>query len=339
MAAMFAAGDGDQRSGYGNWPTTATIDQVVASKFGKETRFPSLVLSAGWEAGPTARINISWQEGQRPITPIYNPTTLFKQMFGGAMPPAGTPAAGGTDTARAAARRKSILDAVKEDGARLLARVGAEDKSRVQEHLEAIRGLEKEIADAKMTPAGGASCSAPPSTEFDRGILKSNLEASDREPLLIKLLVMAVKCDLSRYGSFMLDNASGQKSYPAAGSPGGDHDLSHGAPDDVIVKRTNVKLAYLASALRQLAALKEGDRPLLDNVIIYSNSEVFDGALHSRDHMPIIVAGGGGGRLKGGRYLRFERKPLNDLFSSLLSYAGVPTQRFGRIGDGPLAGF
>jgi hypothetical protein len=337
--AMMAAGDGttDDHNNFGNWPTGETIDQIAAAKLGGSSRMSSLVLSGsdGTTGNDIGFCAISWKAG-RAVAQYRDPKQVFKALFGdGAVAPAGSPAAAAA-AERAAKRRKSVLDFVKADGARLNARLGAADKERVDEHLSSIRELEKQIFAPASGGAAGSACGTLVASDFAPRNLGNNFQASDREPVLARLLVMALKCEVTRVASYMLDNASGQKAYP--GSPGGDHNLSHDAADDVIVTRTNVKLGYFAEFLRQAAAVKEGDRTLLDNMIVYCNSEVQDGKTHGRDKLPIILAGGAGGQLKGGRHLKFDGGVLNDVLSSVLNYAGVPTGKFGSVGTGPLPG-
>jgi hypothetical protein len=333
--AMMAAGDGgtDEHNNQGNWPTTATIDQICAERLGQGTRVPSLVMNATHGGGTPGGAYLSWKDGSRPVLPHRAPLPVFALLFGAG---AGAPA---TDTAaieRLAKRRKSVLDFVKADAQRVGARLGAADRARVDEHLQTLRELEKQIfATAQPGSAGVASCGAPAQTGFDGRL--ANGYASDREPLLLRLVALAYKCDLTRYASFMLDHAGGQKQYPGARAHG-DHDMSHNGSDDDVVTVTNVKLGYLAAFLRELADTPEGDRTLLDNVIVYSTSDVDDGQKHGRSRLPTLLAGRAGGALKGGRHLTYSGPTLNDVMASVLTYAGVPTGKLGPAGTGPLPG-
>jgi hypothetical protein len=204
--------------------------------------------------------------------------------------------------------------------------VGAADRARIDEHLTSIGEVER----LSQASAPGTSCAPVDPT------------STDPDTAFLKLIALALRCDQTRYASFMLDTASGQRSYP--GSPGGDHDLSHNATDDVIIRRTNIKLAYLAAFLRDLAATPEGSGTLLDNTIVYSCSDIVDGRTHGREPgasnagMPVILAGRAGGALKAGRHVSYPRRRLSDLMCSLLNYGGVPSERYGSNGTGPLPG-
>ena len=356
--AMMACGYGttDDHNDYGNWPTAASIDQLLADRFGSATRFPSLALSApptAWQT-PPGWSYISWTAAARGIPPSRDPRQVFAQLFGtGAPAPAPTPAPGPTPppqtpannaVLRAAARRKSVLDFVKDDGQRLSGRLGASDRVRLDEHLGAIRAWERQFMTPAPTPMPpGMPTPAPLPVPATCGA--QTMPTGENDVAMLKLIPMALACDQTRYVSFMLDVGSGQRSYP--GSSGADHDLSHNAGDDVIIARTNAKLGYLANLLRDMAAVREGTGTLLDNSIVYSTSDVVDGRTHGREPsanegstgMPVVVAGRAGGRLRSGRHVRYDRRRLSDLMCSLLNYAGMPMDRYGSNGTGPLADF
>jgi hypothetical protein len=329
--AMMACGygGGDDHNNFGNWPTAASIDQILAAKLGTTTRLPSLAVTPykpytdlpGWAY-------LSWKDGGKPIPPYRSPKDVWALLVGpGAGAAAGDPGA----AARAASRRKTLLDFIADDTKRLQARLGAADRARVDEHLASIAELERLLTAPAAAP--GAGCSAPADP--------TGLPADEA---FLKLIALAFRCDYTRYASFMLDTASGQRTFPADPT-GGDHDLSHNADDDRIVKRTNIKLGYLASLMRDLASTPEGNGTLLDNSLIYCCSDVVDGKTHGREPsaaasgMAVVVGGRAGGALKAGRHLGFPKRRLTDLMSSLLTYGGVPTDKYGPNGAGPLPGF
>jgi hypothetical protein len=323
--AMMACGHGtaSDHNNSGNWPVTPTIDQLIAEKHAAATpRAPSLVLGVNRAAYDTPGLSsISWRAGSKIIMPERNPKVVFDRLFSGGGQ-ADDPA-----VAEARRRRQSVLDFIREDGKRLGQRLGVADRAKVEEHMDAVRSFEQQYLKA---PEGGACQGEAPVGDVDKAMLK--------------LIVMAFKCDITRVASFMLD-ASGQRKYP--NSPGGgDHDLSHTHDKPAKVIRTNVKLKFLADALRDMAAHKEGGKTLLDNALVYSNSDVRDGS-HGRDPdrrrgfvgMPIVLAGRAGGALEAGRFVDSKTtRPLSDVLCSLLNYAGVRTEKYGANGTGPLAG-
>lgn len=339
-----AEGDGNGRNDTGALPTIASIDQVCAMKFGGATPLPSLAVSAA--SNPRyqiARTVLSWRGPNQPVTPYYRPVQVYDLLFSDGSKPAPT----SPDTVtNLLARDKSVLDAVSADARRLRARLGKIDQRRMEDFDQSLREIERglqALAGGGTAPgASSSSCRAGEAGAWGSATAQAGIEAGPVEKLLMKLIVLAFRCDRTRYASYLLEFAFGGKRWSSQGSSMGDHDLSHSGngSNPGVVPRTNLKLSYLADAMREMAAIDEGGTSLLDNTVIYANSENYDGNGHSnRPHLPILVGGHAGGRLRGGRHLRYEpAKPLNDLLASLLNYAGVPTERWGARGTGTLAG-
>lgn len=334
-----AEGDGDARGDSGTLPTIASIDQVCAAKLGSATALPSLAVSAASNPNYNiARTVLSWRGPNQPVTPYLKPVQVFNLLFAGG----GAAAPADPDPAKMLARDKSVLDAITADSQRLRARLGATDRRRLDDYDESVREIEKSLQSATGASNTTSACKAADASAFGSPAAQAGIEAGAVEGLLLKLVTLAFRCDRTRYASYLLEYPLGAKRWSAQGSPMGDHDLSHdmsgGNPD--VLHRTNLKLSYLASALRDMAAIDEGGSSLLDNVIVYANSENFDGNGHTRkDNQPIVLAGHAGGRLRGGRHVHFTpTRPLNDLLATVLTYAGVPTEQWGRMGTGNLAG-
>jgi hypothetical protein len=326
-AAMMAAGAGtaDDHNNFGNWPTIATMDQVLAEKLGAQTKLPSMPIrigGSGYGAGIPGWAGISWSSAGKMVTPYTDPKALLTLLFGSG----DGSAASVNAAAQLAARRKSLLDAVKDDGQRLSARLGTADRAKVDEHLAALREVEKLVMGGGG--ASGASCGKPTQAELGTGT----------DAQMLKLIVLAFKCDLTRYASFQQDFGSGGRDY-GDGVSGGDHHISHEGGDDQVIKRTQTKLGFVANLMRDMAAIPEAGKTLLDNAIIYANSDVKDGRAHDRNDMPVIVGGRAGGALQAGRHVRFSGRKLSDLFCSIINYAGMPLEKYGSNGTGPLAGF
>jgi hypothetical protein len=88
-----------------------------------------------------------------------------------------------------------------------------------------------------------------------------------------------------------------------------------------------VGLAYF---LRKLAETKDGDGSLLDHSIVLYGSGMANPNQHDHDPLPILLAGGGAGRLQGGRHLRAsEGTPFANLLVSVLGKLDVPGDSFG----------
>ncbi len=339
VADLGAGGGGHIRAlaAFGNgMPMTLTsaggisVDQVAANALGGATRFPSIPVAvqpaetANWDGASAAIFNnLSWSGVNRPVPADRDARALFNRLFSAPSSPSAAE--------RAAAYRRSVLDYVRADLARLDRRVGRVDHQRLDEHLTSIRELERQ---STINAAACTLATAPRDTEAMPG--------DEYARLMMRLLVMAMRCDLTRYASFQLYHPANL--YPWLGPAWTNlerHGLSHrtdAEANDLVVIATqyNVKqFAYLCSLLK---AAPEGDGTLLDHSLVYATSEVSEGASHTYTDMPILLGGRGGGRVLPGRHIRYEGDPtFNGIFVSMLNYLGVPTTRFGHDGTAPLA--
>ena len=152
--------------------------------------------------------------------------------------------------------------------------------------------------------------------------------------LMCDLIVLAFQGNLTRISTFLVANEGSNRPYPHIDVSEGHHELSHhGGNKDKHAKIRKInrfhteQLAYL---LGKLKATKEGDKTLLDNSMIVYGSGISDGDRHNHNDLPIVLAGGGGGTLSGGRHVRYAKDtPLNNLFLSMLDRMDTPTERFG----------
>jgi hypothetical protein len=122
--------------------------------------------------------------------------------------------------------------------------------------------------------------------------------------------------------------------YPEIGAPGSHHSTSHhnGRPENLsqLTLINTHHVALFARMLQRLQGIKEGEGTLLDHVVFCYGGGISDGAWHNHNNLPIILAGGGGGTLKGGRHISYGRKtPICNLYLDMLARVGAPLDRFG----------
>lgn len=347
-------GPGDHASGTGAFITAAhpfktegsnirngiSMDQVAANAFEGATKFNSIQL--GMDGGGStgncdsgyscayAR-NISWASEQTPLPKISDLRQAFDYIFGGFDPGASREA-----IERRRAYKKSVLDAVRGDTARLKGQLGAKDNQKLDEYLEGVRALEMKVEADQNGPA----CSPP--TEPG-----ANTNYAAKAQAMADLMVAAFECDLTRVTSFMLANAGSNRNYqsePGVNVSGGHHQLSHHQNQQ---SNFDALTAIDIWEVRQFAYLLEGlkaktdidGNSLLHNSAIFFSSEISDGNRHNHDDMPILLAGAAGGRWSTGRHIRYEGKPpVGNLFIEMLNAVGVPITSFGLDGTQPLTG-
>lgn len=308
-----------------------SVDQVIAAERGGATRFASLEL--GMEGGAAAGIcdsgyscaysnHVSWRKPSTPVAKETSPRALFVRLFG--------------DPARARAeelRRReleSLLDAVAEDAGDLRARLSRADRSKLDDYLTAVRELEQRLAAPPPDPLA-----AP------EGLLEARTYPQ-RLALMYEILALALQTDSARVATLMLGNAGSSLSYPWLGIRDGHHGLSHHRGDaDKHAKIAQInrwQIAQLAVFLERLAATDDGGESLLARTALVYGSGIADGNRHDHGDLPILVAGGANGHLRGGRHVVCERgTPLANLYASVLGWLGIARERFGDS-TGALAG-
>ena len=251
-----------------------------------------------------------------------DPRLAFERLFADQLRPA--------ESAQARAKRekyrKSVLDFVAEDAKSLRGRLGSTDRAKVDEYLASVRDLEARmgrVATADHVDISGA--------RRPTGIPKENPE---HIRLMFDVLALAFRADATRVATFAYANEGSTKSHKFLGVPEGHHDLSHHGRDpakQAKIEKINVyHVEQFAYFLDQLRAMPEAGGSVLDHSMIVYGSGISDGDRHNHDDLPILLAGRGNGALAGGRHLAYPpNTPLNNLYSTLLTAAGVATPKLG----------
>jgi hypothetical protein len=153
---------------------------------------------------------------------------------------------------------------------------------------------------------------------------------------MFDIMVLAFQMDRTRVSTFMLNNDLSNMNFGLEGVKGGVHELSHHANDparlDQYQRVNQHHMELWAEALQKMAATNEGERSLLDNSMVLFTSSLFDGNAHDSRQLPILLAGGGGGTIKGGRLLDYsneENRKLCRLHMALMDRMGLKTHHFG----------
>jgi hypothetical protein len=306
-----------------------SMDQLLARHFASDTQVASLELSmdapanAGACTGNLSCVythTLSWRSATQPLPMEWNPRAVFERLFGDS---------GSTDrTAREARLRqhKSILDSVAEKLASLKRDLGPRDQSKVDDYTEAIRDVERRIQRAEEQrdveiPALEQPQGAPPVFE-------------DHLALMLDLQLLAFQSDLTRVISFMIGKEQSARPYPQIGVPEAHHPLSHhnNIPELIahMSKINRYHTQLFSQYLAKLRATPDGDGSLLDHTTILYGAGISNSQRHSGDDLPLLVMGGGSGRLKGGRHLTYADKPMMaNLLVTLMDKMEVPVDHVG----------
>ena len=316
-----------------------SIDQVIAKRIGHLTRFPSLELAcdAGRKAGAcdsgyscAYQFNISWSSPTTPMPAESNPRLAFERLFG-----SGAPGERRANLQRRRLEQRSILDFALEDARAMQRRLGGEDSKKLDQYLGGVREIETRIEKAERLGDIG-----DPSIETPAGVPS---EYADYVQLMFDMLVLAFQTDSTRVATLLLAHDGSNRSFDQIGISEGHHDLSHHQNrSDWIEKVADIDLWYVrqfARFLEKLQGTKDTDgKSLLHNSMIVYGSGNADANRHTHNNLPVVLAGGGGGTLTPGRYIKHGSKPLTNLYLSMADRLGIrDVERFGdsagRLGD------
>ncbi|HXI58901.1 MAG TPA: DUF1552 domain-containing protein [Polyangia bacterium] len=290
-------------------PSTPSIDQQVADKIGGATKLkllPTGVVPAGSGNGNALQAIGSWRGEKELVPAITSPSALFDYLFMNGAPtgmPQDTMAA---DNLRK--RRKSILDMVSGRFTTLKARVGTDDKARLDQHMTSIREVETQVLAVQPQ----VTCMVPTRPAANFSVANSNIPAWGKANL--DLMVLGLACDVTRVANFFwFAMGSGGVTFSWLGHTNTHHNLAHG---NALQQMTEIntwfstQLAYVMGALDKYTDVGGGS--LLDNTLILWWNELGNGSAHVSSPAPYVLAGGAGGDLKMGRYLDYTGSKIQN---------------------------
>jgi hypothetical protein len=315
MGAMLTGGGGAGSASGG-----ASVDQYVASQLASGTRFPSLELgvhTSAWGGGVQTRM--SYQSAGQFVAPDDEPARVARRLFGNA----------GAPVDALYLKRKSVLDLVRAELGDLKQQLGNDERVKLEAHLDALRQSERGL----MTGGNADTCAGPPAFTLDA-------QANDNFPAVGRaqtdLMVAALACDQTRVASIQYSHTVSPTVFSWLGISEGHHALSHmddgnaaGVMQFVLAERWFAEqFRYL---VERLDALPEpgGTGSLLDHSLVVWAKEMGDSRLHECRSVPFVLAGGAGGALRTGRYLRYPGQAHNRLLVSVCQLMGLNNPTFG----------
>jgi len=305
-----------------------TVDQIAAKELGKDTQLASLQLAM--DLNPLAGVCnngyacvyqncLSWSSPTTPLPSEAHPRVVFERLFG----------EGGNGAARRAALRDraSLLDAFNADIAKLKGRLGSPDRVRVDQYLDSVRQIEREIERAEKAVADNTT------PDMDRPIGVPAAFA-DHAKLMFDLQVLAFQANITRVVTFQLTREESNRTYPEIGVADPHHPTSHhgGDPEKLakLAKINTFHMTLFSDFLQKLKATPDGDGSLLDHTVYVYGSGMGNSSLHDHEKLPMLVAGGAASGLKGNRHIRYEKgMDLANLHLTLLDRVGVHLDSFG----------
>lgn len=262
--------------------------------------------------------SLSWSSPTTPLPAEAHPRIVFETLFG---------EPGGPEERRAALRKRaSLLDSVTDELQALQKELGPADRRRVDQYMESVRDVERRIQQAEATTNDNST------PDLDRPIGVPAVFA-DHARLMFDLQLLALQGGITRVVTFQLAREASNRTYPEIGIAEPHHPLTHHGNDPAKIAKVaqinQFHVSLFAEFLQKLAATEEGDGSLLDHSLFLYGSGMGNPNVHSHVDLPIIVAGGAAGNMRGGRHIRFEEPtPLANLHLTLLDKVGVKLESF-----------
>ena len=304
-----------------------TADQIAAQHIGQSTQLPSLEMAmdllklVGQCDNGYACVyqnNLSWSSPTTPLPAEAHPRIVFESLFG----------EGGTAKERRTAlrNRASLLDSISEEITRLQRDLGPADRAKLEEYLTAVREVERRI----QTAESDAAKNQLPDLDRPMGVPASY---ADHARLMFDLQILALQGDVTRVITFQLARETSNRTYPEIGVPDPHHPLSHHGnnPEKValMAKINSFHVSLFAEFVLKLKKTTDGNGSLLDHSLYLYGSGMGNPNVHDHTNLPTIVAGGGAGKMRGGRHIQYDKPtPLANLHLSLLNKVGVPMESF-----------
>ena len=307
-----------------------SVDQLIAQKIGRETRYSSLELGCeeGIQGGncdngySCAYSNsISWRTPSTPNPPEIRPRAIFERLFGAAdleKDPA--------IRAKKERYRQSVLDSVREDARRLQGNLGASDRHKLDEYLYAIRDIETRIERAEQ-----ANSKVEIQPTLDRPLASVPENYAEHSRLMFDLITAAFQTDSTRVVTFLMAIEQSNRAYREVGIVDSHHGLTHhgGDPEKIAkcIQINRFQVEQLVYFIQKLKSIPDGDGTLFDHIMVSYGSGL--GRDHDHDNLPTLITGRGNGLFRLGRYVKHPAEtPLANLHLAMMDKMGVATESF-----------
>ena len=333
-----------------------SFDQVLARKLGDRTRVASLALTVGNSSYNTKEATglgymgfLSYDLDGYAVPTEGDPQMLFDRLF-----------TGGSEKDKEARdvrfrQRKSVLDAVRDDMRRLEGKVSVPDRTKLDEYFTTIRELEQRLEKSRAwedvpieLPVHGVR-----PERMGNGWNGDGSQRIEAMRVMIDTLVLALQTDVTRIATFRLGGYYGKFSF--LGFPEDPHGVyAHNGGDPEKVKGAKaidrMHMEQLAYLLDKMKGVQEQDGTLLDNSLVMFGAGLTNGPsrnqrgdkvnydAHGQQNIPVMLAGHGGGAIKGGEHLNYDHgTPLANVFVTMAEAMGLEGEKFADS-TGPLNG-
>jgi hypothetical protein len=316
------------------YPTSASVDQIIANKLPAGPMFKSLQFGAqcdSFNRGGNKPVlkSMTYSGRNAVLSPEDDPNVMFAKLM-----IAPTPSGGGVmgpspeELTRLRDKKKSVLDAVRGDLQALMGRIDRDDRSRLEAHLTSLSAIEKRLSEPLGGQPSTVGCTAPPKPMATLADANARLDNANFPAILDiqnKLAVAALACNRTQVVSVQWSRAFSGVRHTWVGVQEDHHTLSHKTGAGDMKNQHAINRWYgerLAELLGNLDSVKEGGGSLLDNSLLVWGNEAMNG-LHDASRMPGLMAGSCGGKLKTGRLLELPGNDWSQVLVSMCHAMGV----------------
>jgi hypothetical protein len=300
----------------------ATLDQIIAQSAGVATPFSSIELSCNSfidNVEPKIFDSISWYGPGYDAKSQNDPRKVFARLFG-----------------ESTSIKKSILDTVLDDANRLNRTLGKNDRRKLDEYLNSVRSVENRIAKQKASKGsiGKIDYKLPDQLPTNRG---------EYIRMMGDLMVLAFQTDQTRIATMMVGPERWETPQFYEGvfdKPVSHHVMTHDTKEDErVAKIDRFHVQQYAYLVNRLKSIQDGDTTLLDKCTFVLGSGLGNGAQHSYEQLPVVIAGKGNGAHSSGTHLQAAKGTrLANLWLSLGNMMGLEIDQFADS-TGTLNGF
>ena len=306
-----------------------SIDQMIANHVGQDTAQSSIVLACDQPMTGYHETNfsmaysshISWQTPDSPVPLEIYPSLAWDNLFDN----------------RGSLLNVSVLDRVMERTQALCQKIGASDKTKLDEYLTSVREVEQRVESMRKGKENAEDAAKAKNTiaatmERPANGLPENLR--DHARLMCDIIAIAFQTDKARVASLIISRDLSAMYYPFLDVKEGHHSASHNNNSDGYERIAHFHVSQFAYLASKLDSIKEGDGTLLDNTCLMFLSNMWIGRKHDNFRLPLVLAGGLGGTLETGRTLNYldsseDNRKMCSLYLSLMDRFGIRLEQFG----------
>lgn len=301
----------------------ASVDQIIAQKYGQDSLLPSLQIAiedpgastgvCGWGYSCAYTNSVSWAGPTKPLPHEINPQVIFERLFGD----------GATPEERLTRKRTngSILDTAMSEVARLDKKLPVSDRARLGDYLESVREVER-----RLQLSAKRSNEAP---EMPVGVPQT---IDDHIKLIWDLQLLAFQADITPVSALLYARDESNQTYPDSGVTAANHASSHHGEDpariEIWAKINRYQMKTLAYFLKKAQETKDGDGSLLDHSLVFWTSNMGNANQHSHVNVGSLLVGGASGAHHPKLNI-MEEGPTSNLLLSVLHLYGIPQERIG----------